>query len=189
MVSFENGKFILRRDHRLQRQSRIRIKLRRVVLIALALSFLYILSRRERQEYDSSLMRATYEAGVRKKPDTIDQGQAASPTDEDSSEDGDVKSITSSKAKDEGMGNGLHDETISSQNEEGETLDLGKVSLNKKYMSYLQTLGPMPKKVHMFFPDKDYYINNPIPFVKNSILSLKRLNPEWNVTVYDDGKS
>lgn len=188
MVSFENGKFILRRDHRLQRQSRS--KLRRVVLIALALSFLYILSRRrERQEYDSSLLRATYEAGVRKKPDTIDQGQVASHTDEESSEDGDVIPLASSKAKDEGMGNGLHDETISSQNEEGEILDLGKVSLNKKYMSYLQTLGPMPKKVHMFFPDKDYYINNPIPFVKNSILSLKRLNPEWNVTVYDDGKS
>lgn len=37
------------------------------------------------------------------------------------------------------------------------------------------------------FPAKDYYVQKPdLPFVKHSILSLMKQNPEYNVTVYDD---
>ena len=61
------------------------------------------------------------------------------------------------------------------------------ISLNRKYLKYLQSLDPIPKKVHIFFPDKNYWRKGePIPFVEHSILSLMKLNPEWNVTVYDD---
>ena len=69
----------------------------------------------------------------------------------------------------------------------GDEQQTPSIALNKKYLDYLQSLDPIPRKVHMFFPDKDYWRKEPInPFVEHSILSLKKLNPEWNVTVYDD---
>lgn len=61
------------------------------------------------------------------------------------------------------------------------------IKLNRIYLDHLQSLKPIPKKVHMFFPDKDYWRKDkPLPFVEHSILSLMKLNPDWNVTVYDD---
>ena len=62
-----------------------------------------------------------------------------------------------------------------------------EISLTIKYLEYLQSLDPIPKKVHIFFPDKNYWrMEDPIPFVEHSILSLMKLNPDYNVTIYDD---
>ena len=61
------------------------------------------------------------------------------------------------------------------------------IQLNQAFLKHLQTLDPIPKKVHMFFPDKLYYKKEPIlPFVSHSIISLMNLNRDYNVTVYDD---
>lgn len=41
--------------------------------------------------------------------------------------------------------------------------------------------------LHEQFPDKDYWRKEPpIKFVQHSILSLMKLNNDWNITVYDD---
>jgi len=59
--------------------------------------------------------------------------------------------------------------------------------LNNTYLEHLQSLDSIPKNVHMFFLDKDYYRKQPIlSFVSHSIISLINLNPDWNVTVYND---
>jgi len=61
------------------------------------------------------------------------------------------------------------------------------LQLNQQYLDHLRTLDPLPKKVHILFPDKHYDINNAdMPFVRHSIVALKTLNPDWNVTIYDD---
>jgi hypothetical protein len=61
------------------------------------------------------------------------------------------------------------------------------IQLNSTFLMHLRSLAPIPKKVHMFFPDKEYYQKEPIlPFVSHSIISLMNLNPDWNVTIYDD---
>lgn len=65
--------------------------------------------------------------------------------------------------------------------------DGDSIHLNEKFLDYLHSLEPIPKLVHIFFPDKDYWRKKPpIPFVENSILMLMKLNPNWKVTVYDD---
>ena len=54
-------------------------------------------------------------------------------------------------------------------------------------MSYLQTLDTIPRKVHVFFPDKTFLFNtDPAPIVEYGVLNLMKLNPHWNVTIYDD---
>lgn len=61
------------------------------------------------------------------------------------------------------------------------------ISLNNTFLEHLQSLDPIPKHVHIFFPDNEYYRRQPIlPFVSHSIISLMNLNPDWNVTVYND---
>ena len=69
---------------------------------------------------------------------------------------------------------------------EGKPVDYS-IQLNKEFVEHLQSLDSIPKKIHMFFPDKLYYKKEPIlPFVSHSIISLINLNRDWNVTVYDD---
>lgn len=64
-----------------------------------------------------------------------------------------------------------------------------RLVLNEKYLHHLRSLEPFPKKLSVLFPDKDYYKRQEtrtLPFVTNGILRFMKLNPEWNVTVYDD---
>ena len=169
MVSFENGKFVLRRrDPRLHSISRHRrITCRRVILISLVFSFFYFIHRRKIQSDnpDISLLRSASDANAR--PD-----QPLSSKDNGSGSD---------DANDE------HDINQSSEDQDEEAKNECNVTLSNQFLTYLQTLDPIPKKVHMFFPDKNYWREEkPLQFVEHSILSLKRLNPDWNVTVYDD---
>lgn len=61
------------------------------------------------------------------------------------------------------------------------------IKLNQTYLSHLRTLAPLPKKVHILFPDRHYDVTHAeLPFVQHSIIALKKLNPGWNVTVYDN---
>ncbi|KAL7481931.1 hypothetical protein ACHAW6_007650 [Cyclotella cf. meneghiniana] len=63
----------------------------------------------------------------------------------------------------------------------------GLFKLNTQYLEHLRSLGPLPKKVHILFPDKLYYeTQKDMPFVQHSIIALMKLNPDWNVTVYDN---
>ena len=70
----------------------------------------------------------------------------------------------------------------------GTSIKDGKYQVNQKFLSYLRTLPPFPKKLHIIFPHKDYYRarDPPLPFVKHSVLRFIELNPKWNVTVHDD---
>ncbi|KAL7473672.1 hypothetical protein ACHAXS_014161 [Conticribra weissflogii] len=71
------------------------------------------------------------------------------------------------------------------QNEDGAEKHL--IPVNQTFIEHLKSLQPFPKKVHIFFPDKNYWNAKPVlPFVQHSILALKSLNPDWNITVYDD---
>jgi hypothetical protein len=61
------------------------------------------------------------------------------------------------------------------------------ITLNQTYLSHLRTLPPLPQKVHILFPDKHYDITHAsLPFVQHSIIALRTLNPDWNITVYDN---
>ena len=55
------------------------------------------------------------------------------------------------------------------------------------FIDYLETLGALPKKLHILFPHKDYYKRyKDVPFVQHSILRFIEKNPKWEVFVYDD---
>lgn len=61
------------------------------------------------------------------------------------------------------------------------------IQLNQSYLLHLRTLPPLPKKVHILFPDKHYEITHAsMPFVQHSIIALRTLNPDWDITVYDN---
>jgi len=60
-------------------------------------------------------------------------------------------------------------------------------TINKAYLQHLQTLPPFPKKLHILFPHKDYYKQHPdLNFVKYGILRFIKLNPTWEVHIYND---
>lgn len=133
MVSFENGKFILRhRDDRQQMQSRRRsILKRRVILIALAVTFFYSVhkSLEQRQTISHKALRdvnidTPHTRGISSDIDDDDDSVKSSQNNEQSPKE-DMPVI---------------EEVKSSCN----------VSLNQKYIQYLQTLKPIPKKVHIF---------------------------------------
>ncbi|KAL7530448.1 hypothetical protein ACHAXR_003506 [Thalassiosira sp. AJA248-18] len=175
MVSYENGIFILRGrlDGRLDSRRR-RSKLWRVAVTAVLFSFFYVATRRSRPEPDLSLLRAAFDAnvapsGVTLDPDlsNVEPSGVSLQNSNDSDGDSEDKEVQSAAAS----------------HENKQSADL---SLDNAFLQYLQTLAPIPKKVHMFFPDKNYWRENPIPFVEYSILNLMKLNPDWNVTVYDD---
>jgi len=136
MVSFENGKFILRRrDDRQQMQSRRRsILKRRVILIALAVTFFYSVhkSLEQRQPISHKALRDVNNI------DTPHTRGISSDIDDD---DDRVKSSHphyNEQSPKEDMP--IIEEVESSCN----------VSLDLKYVQYLQTLKPIPKKVHIF---------------------------------------
>ncbi|KAL9182430.1 hypothetical protein ACHAXT_013082 [Thalassiosira profunda] len=252
MVSYENGKFVLRRGDEttnLQYKSR---RTKRILLVALSCSLIYtylvFLRSQPPQSSDLSLLAAARDAGVGSadtssqiNPDTaedswdgkeytdIEESQFApgskekqsvevSPNSPDADESEDTISENSPDAdeipqtspgleEDEQQsedisenspdangddasisgGDERQSEDVSESGGGGDEQHTPSLALNKKYLDYLQSLDPIPRKVHMFFPDKDYWRKEPInPFVEHSILSLKKLNPEWNVTVYDD---
>mmetsp|Transcript_5906 Transcript_5906/g.13517 ORF Transcript_5906/g.13517 Transcript_5906/m.13517 type:complete len:875 (-) Transcript_5906:221-2845(-) len=59
--------------------------------------------------------------------------------------------------------------------------------VKRSFIDYLETLGALPKKLHILFPHKDYYTRyKDVPFVKHSILRFIEMNPRWEVTVFDD---
>ena len=58
--------------------------------------------------------------------------------------------------------------------------------VDREYLQHLRSLDPFPMKLHIVFPQKDYYKRREVNFVKNGILRFMELNPTWNVTVYDD---
>jgi len=136
MVSFENGKFILRRrDDRQQMQSRRRsILKRRVILIALAVTFFYSVhkSLEQRQPISHKALRdvnidTPHTQGISSDMDDDDDSVKSSQNNEQSPKE-DMPII---------------EEVESSCN----------VSLDLKYVQYLQTLKPIPKKVHIFVSD------------------------------------
>jgi len=131
MVSFENGKFILRRrDDRQQVQSRRRsILKRRVILIALAVTFFYSVhkSLEQRQPISHKALRDVNIV-------TPHMQSISSDIDDD---DDSVKSHNEQSPKEDMP---IIEEVKSSCN----------VSLNQKYIQHLQTLSPIPKKVHIF---------------------------------------
>jgi hypothetical protein len=53
------------------------------------------------------------------------------------------------------------------------------------YIKHLCSLPPIPKKIHMMWPDKNVIYRHDLRMVRHSLLALKTLNPEWNVTVYE----
>ena len=60
-------------------------------------------------------------------------------------------------------------------------------TINQAYLQHLQTLPPFPKKLHILFPHKDYYKQHPdLNFVKYGILRFIKLNPTWEVHIYND---
>ena len=55
------------------------------------------------------------------------------------------------------------------------------------YIRHLRTLPPFPRTLHVLFPVRDYYTEHPEdPFVRNSMGRFVEVNPDWNVTVWDD---
>ena len=131
MVSFENGKFILRRrDDRQQMQSRRRsILKRRVILIALAVTFFYSVHKSLEQRQPIS-HKALRDVNI----DTPHTRGISSDIDDD---DDSVKSHNEQSPKEDMP---IIEEVKSSCN----------VSLNQQYIQHLQTLSPIPKKVHIF---------------------------------------
>ncbi|KAL7504811.1 hypothetical protein ACHAXN_005596 [Cyclotella atomus] len=61
------------------------------------------------------------------------------------------------------------------------------IKLNQTYLTHLKSLPPLPKKVHILFPDKHYDVTHAsLPFVQHSIIALKTLNPNWNIIIHDN---
>ena len=90
-------------------------------------------------------------------------------------------------SEDQFEGDADNDDGDDDESDDGEGAKVQSLTLNKTYLEHLRTLDPIPKMVHIFFPDKEYFKRKPIlPFVSHSIISLMTLNPDWNVTVYDD---
>ncbi|KAL9187708.1 hypothetical protein ACHAXT_006086 [Thalassiosira profunda] len=65
----------------------------------------------------------------------------------------------------------------------------GKMYVRQRFLAHLAKLKPFPRKLHVLFPDADYYKKEPgvsIPFVKHSMLRFIDMNPMWEVIVHDD---
>ena len=62
--------------------------------------------------------------------------------------------------------------------------------VDREYLRHLRSLDPFPRKLHVLFPNKDFYKRRddhpPLDFVRNGMLRFIDLNPTWNVTVYED---
>lgn len=68
-----------------------------------------------------------------------------------------------------------------------EVKQVSGIAVDSSFLRHLETLDPIPRKVHVFFPDKTFiHKEDPPSIVKMGVLNLKKLNPSWNVTIYDD---
>lgn len=212
MVSLENGRFILRRRQQPSAQSRLLLRLfptaRAALLAAILLLWGYLVRRASDTSVDHDMLRASRDADI---PVLVDgerehqrqrDDQHPPPlhvlhifeVDDNKNEGGDDEKNYSQKDEqedeenDEDEGEPYGDEDgLGDSAQEGEAKKQYSFKLNNTFLEHLQSLDPIPKKVHIFFPDKEYFLKEPIlPFISFSIISLINLNPEWNVTVYDD---
>jgi len=159
-----------------------------------------------RSAADASLLRASLDANV-KLSSRVDRDDAASLSsssarngDDGNDDDYEVEvvkergfSVLSDGATDNGRENNLqHSPGGEDGGSRSGSGDVDKrtcpiTSLNEQFLRYLRSLPPIPMKIHTFFPDRDYWRKSAdMPFVRHSVLALKDLNPDWNVTVYDD---
>ena len=154
MVSFENGKFILRRrDERLYSKNKRRSLIRkRVVLVMISFSVIYAMHRRlEQQQYEPQ---SPYSTSLRKSTNL------ALHADNDEDDDEDLKPQSNvnepSQKHDIPPTPPQHNSKSSDQkqqeakNSDDDSNSECNVSLNQKFIQYLQTLPPLPKKVHIF---------------------------------------
>jgi len=61
-----------------------------------------------------------------------------------------------------------------------------QIWVKQKYMDYLKTLGPIPRIVHILFPNKTFVEHNEFNMVKFGIGKLIEQNPDWELRIYDD---
>lgn len=150
MVSFENGRFVLRRrDERVHSKNKRRSLIRkRVVLIVISFSFIYAMHRRlQQQQYGPQ---STYSKSLRK-------GNATLHADNNEDDDEELKSRPNNNepSQKHDVPPTQHNRRSSDQKQyEVENSDDSNsecnVSLNQTFIHYLQTLPPIPKKVHIF---------------------------------------
>ncbi len=211
MVSFENGRFILRRRQQPSTQIRL-LRLfptAKIVLVAVILFIWgHLVRRASESSVDHDMLRAARDANI---PSVVDGGERKQrmkdeqpPSlhvlhtfeDVDKHEGSDEaeennSSLTDASTDEQGGYDVDEEDEPSGEDEVSASVEVEakqySISLNKTFLEHLQSLDPIPKYVHMFFPDKEYYQRQPIlPFVSHSIISLMNLNPDWNVTVYND---
>jgi hypothetical protein len=62
---------------------------------------------------------------------------------------------------------------------------VSSLTVNADFIAHLQSLPPIPKIVHIIWPDKNV-IHSTSDMVKHGLRRLVDLNPEWEVVVHDD---
>jgi hypothetical protein len=72
----------------------------------------------------------------------------------------------------------------SNRGQSSQTSPSTAVQVSPLFLEHLRSLPPIPKRIHMIWPDKGV-INSRLPMVMHGLRKLKDLNPEWNLTVYD----
>ena len=159
MVSFENGQFILRRrDDRIQTRSLGRsILKRRVILIVISLLFFYSIhllfetaEESSATAYPSSLRNSNGNAILHR--DNKDGVVTQSTRGSNDIDDDDKQHHNGPSPKDDipkQQSSSRKDDNIQ-EADGGNTDSKCNVSVNQKFLQYLQTLPPIPKKVHMF---------------------------------------
>jgi len=213
MVSFENGRFILRRRQQPSTQIRL-LRLfptAKVALVAVILLIWgHLVRRASETSVDHDMLRAARDANI---PSVVDGGERkqrmkdeqppsshvlhtfedVDVDEHEGSEDAEENSYSQTDASvDEQEDYHIDNEyEPSGEDEVSDSVEVEakkySIALNNTFLEHLQSLDPIPKHVHMFFPDKEYYQRKPIlPFVSHSIISLINLNPDWNLTVYND---
>jgi len=82
--------------------------------------------------------------------------------------------------------NGLSSSANSSPRDSEDAKKERGIWVRQEYLDHLKTLGPIPRKVHVFWPKKTLLEHMELNMVKYGIGQLAQINPTWNVTVYDD---
>ena len=70
-------------------------------------------------------------------------------------------------------------------NVDEQQLATAELSVSPDYVEYLRSLAPIPKLVHVIWPDKDVVHSN-LEMVKQGIYRIMELNPSWTLLVHDD---
>jgi mannosyltransferase OCH1-like enzyme len=70
-------------------------------------------------------------------------------------------------------------------NVDEQRLATAELSVSPDYVDYLRSLAPIPKLVHVIWPDKDVVHSN-LEMVKQGIYRIVELNPSWTLLVHDD---